>query len=89
MKKLKRKTENLDINVSLVLSTLEEWSRVAYDNEYDFLEMFCKGDAWTLIEITWGSESCKFVYIINIGAHIVNSIKMEEWLKWYNQKTKK
>jgi hypothetical protein len=74
------------IQARLVKNVLSEWKRAAFDYENDFLEMFCKGDAWTLIEATWGPESMKFVYIIDSGSHIVNSVPMKEWLKFYDRK---
>lgn len=83
-----------DINIfkreaSLIKDILHDWEGVVFIYEDDFLKTFCKGDAWTLTEVTWNSNSMKFVYIIDGGSHIVNSVPMNKWLNWYYKKVNK
>ena len=64
--------------------TLSEWERVASDNEPGFLEFFSKG-GWTLTKISWNSEIMHFVYVVDDGLHIADTVKIKEWLKFYKQ----
>jgi hypothetical protein len=67
-----------------IIKALAEWGRVAHGKEREFLDEFCHG-AWILTQATWDSENMRFVYILDSGQHIADSVKMEKWLDFYNK----
>lgn len=75
---MKEDTEN-----TILLSTLERWGRIAFDSE-EFVEKFCPR-AEILTSVSWDSENMRFVYILNSGEHIGDSVKITEWLEFINK----
>ena len=71
-----------------VLSAIREWEHVVSEHEAAFLHDFCN-DAWILVEVSWDSENMRFVYVINSGQHISDSIKIEKWFEFIESKKEK
>ena len=73
-----------------ICKSLDIYIGFIYDNEESFLEKFGQmNDVWMLIEVSFDSERVKFVYILDSGQHIVNSIKIEELIEWMKELTNK
>jgi len=71
-----------------VLSAIREWEQIIFQHEPAFLHDFCN-DAWILVEVSWDSENMRFVYVINSGQHISDSIKIEKWVEFIESKKEK
>jgi hypothetical protein len=69
-----------------VINTLEQWERIAFDHEPAFLERFCSGDAWQLINVSWSANHMKIGYIVDSGQHIGDSVAITEWLDFLDDK---
>jgi hypothetical protein len=62
-------------------ATFYEWEEIAYDEKDEFVEKFCP-EAWTLTSVSWNSEKMNFVYVLDSGQHVANSVKISEWFKF-------
>lgn len=72
--------EGIDGTVNL-LSVLSRWESLAYDETRGFCKRFCP-NAWILVQVSWDSENMRFVYILDSGRHIADSVKITEWLEF-------
>ena len=73
------------MNTSLI-DLLRELETKVWAHEDDFLTMFCPtGVCPELIELTFSSENCKFVYLVDSGQHVVNTTPMATLYKWLNK----
>jgi len=68
---------NDDMNDTI--KTLEKWENIAFDYEDVFLKTFGNSDAWILTQISWDSSKMRFVYILDCGQHIADSVPIERW----------
>ena len=64
-----------------ILEVMREWDEVLFQHEKEFLHVFCH-DAWMLAEVSWSSENMRFVYIVESGQHICDSVKIEKWFEF-------
>ncbi len=76
----------MDNKIKMVLDVLNSWEKIAIDNEDKFLHEFCH-DAWTLIKVYWCSEHMEFVYVLDSGQHVSDSITMEQWMDFLKNNT--
>ena len=64
-----------------LLAALDSWGNIAHDENSGFVEKFCP-NAWILTQVSWDSENMRFVYILDCGQHVADSVKITEWLKF-------
>lgn len=64
-----------------LLATLSVWGELAHDESKGFRERFCP-QAWILTNVSWDSENMRFVYILDCGQHVSDSVKIAEWLEF-------
>lgn len=64
---------------SELLATLDLWGRIAHAENGGFVERFCP-KAWTLTQLSWDSENMRFVYILDCGKHVSDSVKITQWM---------
>lgn len=74
------------MNIEETLETLKEWGELTDTPE--FIERFCPC-AWILTHVSWDSENMRFVYILDCGQHVADSVKIGEWVEFLNDKTLK
>jgi hypothetical protein len=67
-----------------LIAGLTEWGNIAHNEDGGFIERFCP-NAWILTTVSWDSENMRFVYILESGQHIVDSVKISEWLNFLNR----
>ena len=70
---------------SAVLNALREWSKITFENEESFVEKFApwaKDGGVEVIGIHFSAEQAKVNYLMNDGQHIVDSVKIGDWLEW-------
>lgn len=67
------------------LDRIEELENVVFENEIEFLDTFAKGLPEELVGVKFGSEGVDFTYILECGQHVCDGIKMDEFLKWYEE----
>jgi hypothetical protein len=70
-----------DIPIGDVLSVLDTWAEIAHDEKSGFVERFCP-KAWILTQVSWDSDNMRFVYILECGQHVSDSVKISEWLEF-------
>jgi len=54
---------------------------IAFDEKNGFVERFCP-NAWILTQVSWDCENMRFVYILDCGQHVSDSVKITEWLEF-------
>ena len=64
-----------------LLAVLSLWGDLAHDETKGFRQRFCP-KAWILTQVSWDSENMRFVYIIDCGQHVSDSVKITEWLEF-------
>ena len=64
-----------------LLAVLSKWGDLAHDESKGFVERFCP-KAWILTQVSWDSENMRFVYILDCGQHVADSVKISEWLEF-------
>ena len=64
-----------------LLAALDSWGSIAHDENSGFMERFCP-KAWILTQVSWDSENMRFVYILDCGQHVADSVKITEWLEF-------
>jgi hypothetical protein len=64
-----------------LLAALDSWGSIARDEKSGFVERFCP-NAWILTQVSWDSENMRFVYILDCGQHVADSVKITEWLEF-------
>jgi hypothetical protein len=64
-----------------LLAALDSWGSIAHDENGGFVERFCP-KAWILTQVSWDSENMRFVYILDCGQHVADSVKITEWLEF-------
>jgi len=69
-------------NIQQVIDTLDLWGKVAHDDA--FIERFCP-TAWVLTEVAWNAHQMRFVYILDSGQHVSDSVEIAEWLKFLEE----
>jgi len=69
------------MNTTALLAVLSSWEDLAHDETKGFCQRFCP-NAWILTHVSWDSENMRFVYILENGQHISQSVKITEWLEW-------
>lgn len=62
-----------------VLSALSQWSELAHSESSGFIKRFCPS-AWVLTSVSWDSHNMRFVYILENGQHISDSVEISQWL---------
>ena len=67
--------------IPTVLETLTFWEGIIHENERVFMDVFCK-DAWILTSVSWDSENMRYVYILENGLHVSDSVKMDKWMEF-------
>ena len=80
MKKTPKK-KRAAIASSDLLAALDFWGGIAHDDKGGFMERFCP-KAWILTQVSWDSENMRFVYILECGQHVADSVKITEWLEF-------
>ena len=68
--------------VTGILDSLEPLLDFIYEHESSFLEKFCGDTATDIISVSFNSELCKFTFLVDSGASIVNSIVPDELIDW-------
>jgi hypothetical protein len=79
-------TDRVSVEFAALLDVLSSWEKLAHDKEKDFCKRFCP-DAWVLTHISWNSENMRYVYILDCGQHVVDSVKISEWLEFLSDNT--
>lgn len=64
-----------------LLAALDLWGDIAHDEKGGFIERFCP-NAWILTQVSWDSENMRFVYILDCGQHVADSVKITEWMEF-------
>jgi hypothetical protein len=64
-----------------LLAALDSWGSIAHDEKGGFVDRFCP-KAWILTQVSWDSENMRFVYILDCGQHVSDSVKITEWLEF-------
>ena len=77
-----------DEHIKTTRDTLDEWSKIIFDNEQSFMSKF---EPWTdspdttsmeLISVAFNSESVKVVFVMGSGQHVTNTYKLDDVLEW-------
>lgn len=77
-------TENsnaVSVESTALLAVLSLWGDLAHDETKGFCQRFCP-QAWILTQVSWDSENMRFVYILDCGQHVSDSVKITEWLEF-------
>lgn len=69
------------LSSSALLAVLSSWGDLAHDETKGFCQRFCP-KAWILTQVSWDSENMRFVYILDCGQHVADSVKITEWLEF-------
>jgi len=69
-----------------LLAVLSSWGDLAHDDTKGFCQRFCP-KAWILAQVSWDSENMLFVYILDCGQHVADSVKITEWLEFLSANT--
>jgi hypothetical protein len=70
-------------DIQSTLDTLNDWEYIAFDNNEKFLQTFAGvTKAWILNHISFDSNNMRFVYILDSGQHVSDSVKVEDWLNF-------
>lgn len=73
-------------DIQSTLDTLNDWEDIAFINEEKFLQTFANmTKAWILTHISFGSNNMRYVYILDSGQHITDSVKIEDWLNFVKE----
>lgn len=73
-------------NYTNILKGLARWELFVYDNDKQFLKEFVLDpDAWQIAAVRFSEEWVDFTYVDWSGAHIVDSIRMEQFLNWFHR----
>ena len=64
-----------------LFAVLSSWTDLAHDETKGFCQRFCP-KAWILTQVSWDSENMRFVYILDSGQHVGDSVKITEWLEF-------
>ena len=75
------KSDVVGVTPHALLATLDSWSGIAHDEKGGFIKRFCP-NAWILTQVSWDSENMRFVYILDCGQHVADSVKISEWLEF-------
>ena len=62
-----------------IVDQLNELEKIVFDNNYIFIDMFCKGDVYMLVDVFFGSNGIYIHYIMDSGQHISDVITIEEF----------
>ena len=70
--------------LSDALESLEKYISFIFDNEISFIKEIC---SWASIEIelinvSFTSESCKIVYMLDYGQHVCDTIDVKLVIDW-------
>jgi hypothetical protein len=85
--KLELDTDVIGVASHALLAVLDSWGSIAHDDKSGFMERFCP-KAWILTQVSWDSENMRFVYILDCGQHVADSVKITEWLEFLSANTK-
>ncbi len=72
---------------NITIANLRAWSEVAYAKEKELMDTFAKGKV-TLLGLTgiyWNDENFEIKYILESGAHVMDTFPMGKWLEWYEK----
>jgi hypothetical protein len=75
------------VESTVLLAVLSSWGDLAHDGTKGFCERFCP-NAWMLTQVSWDSENMRFVYILDCGQHVSDSVKITEWLEFHSANKK-
>jgi len=65
-----------------IISDLEPYFDFVFKNGSSFLEMFGQARAWLLTNLYFGQEYIEFVYILDSGQHISDTISVDDFIVW-------
>jgi len=71
----------VSVESTALLAVLSSWGDLAHDETKGFCQRFCPS-AWILTYVSWDSENMRFVYILDSGQHVGDSVKITEWLEF-------
>jgi hypothetical protein len=71
----------VSVESTALLAVLSSWGELAHDETKGFCQRFCP-KAWILTQVSWDSENMRFVYILDCGQHVADSVKISEWLEF-------
>lgn len=74
-------TDQDSVDSTDLLAVLSSWSDLAHDETKGFCKRFCP-NARILTQVSWDSENMRFVYILDCGQHVADSVKISEWLEF-------
>ena len=67
-------------------TTLNHMATFAFDHEDEFLKQFAKAqDVEDLVRVSWTEGSMDFVYVIESGQHLSDSVDISEWFKFMDK----
>lgn len=61
---------------------LKQYTDLVFANEQSFLKEFCNKDASDLLNIYFGEETVKIIYLLDDGQHIADTIELVYFLIW-------
>jgi hypothetical protein len=65
------------------INALNTWVNAAYHEEQSFLETFTPF-CTNIVDISWSDSHMSVLGLTEVGDTIIHSVKMFEWLNWYN-----
>lgn len=78
----KNETAGMASELNGVLSSLSEYIGLIYDNDESFLKEFVRGEAFDLVEVTFGSEHLRISYVLEGGPTVTDAIEMDRFIAW-------
>jgi hypothetical protein len=80
-------TDVVGVASHALFAVLDSWGSIAHDDKSGFMERFCP-KACILTQVSWDSENMRFVYILDCGQHVADSVKITEWLEFLSANVK-
>ena len=71
----------MSLVTSATLDTLKEWENIAHENQAALFRYFNRG-GFLLDSVSFGSQWVRFVYVIENGCHVADSIPTSDWLRF-------
>jgi len=64
-----------------IIEELSQWEKLFFDNTDYFIKEIIGEDVIDVYDVSWNSNSMKYVYIQECGQHVSSDISMTKWLK--------
>lgn len=69
----------------IVLPILQKWSNIIFEREKSFITKFVPwgvAEDVEILSVHFSSEMVKVNFLLSSGQHVVDSIKIQDWLEW-------